>query len=104
MRSLHFDNRFVRELPGDTDGINMPRQVYDALWSAVKPTPVAQPRLLIHSPEVATLLGLNETDIAHPDFAQIFGGNQLMAGMQPYAACYGGHQFGGWAGQLGDGR
>lgn len=82
----------------------MPRQVYDALWSTVRPTPVANPHLLIHSPEVATLLGLSDADIAHPNFAQIFGGNQLMEGMQPYAACYGGHQFGGWAGQLGDGR
>lgn len=41
MRALNFDNRFVRELPGDTDGINMSRQVYDALWSSVQPTAVA---------------------------------------------------------------
>jgi uncharacterized protein YdiU (UPF0061 family) len=104
MRPLNFDNRFVRELPGDTDGINMPRQVYDALWSAVKPTAVASPRLLAHSPEVAALLGWTDADIGSEDFAPVFGGNQLLAGMQPYAACYGGHQFGGWAGQLGDGR
>jgi uncharacterized protein YdiU (UPF0061 family) len=37
-------------------------------------------------------------------FAQVFGGNALYAGMQPWAANYGGHQFGHWAGQLGDGR
>ncbi|SEA74410.1 Uncharacterized conserved protein YdiU, UPF0061 family [Thiothrix caldifontis] len=104
MRPLIFDNRFVRELPGDTDGINMPRQVYDALWSSVQPTPVANPQLLAYSSEVATLLGWTDADMQHPDFAQVFGGNQLMTGMQPYAACYGGHQFGGWAGQLGDGR
>lgn len=35
---------------------------------------------------------------------QIFSGNQLLPGMDPYACCYGGHQFGNWAGQLGDGR
>ena len=104
MRPLTFDNRFVRKLPGDTDGFNMPRQVHHALWSTVEPTPVADPHLLIHSPEVAKLLGWTDADIQHPDFAQIFGGNALMAGMQPYAANYGGHQFGGWAGQLGDGR
>ncbi|MDD5392100.1 MAG: YdiU family protein [Thiothrix sp.] len=104
MRALNFDNRFVRELPGDTDGINMSRQVYDALWSSVQPTAVAKPRLLAHSPEVAEMLGWTAADIADPDFASVFGGNQLLAGMQPYAACYGGHQFGGWAGQLGDGR
>ena len=28
----------------------------------------------------------------------------MLSGMQPYAMCYGGHQFGNWAGQLGDGR
>ncbi len=34
----------------------------------------------------------------------MFGGNALVEGMEPYAANYGGHQFGHWAGQLGDGR
>ena len=38
------------------------------------------------------------------DFAQVFGGNRVPAGADPFAACYGGHQFGSWAGQLGDGR
>ena len=38
------------------------------------------------------------------DFVQIFSGNRLLAGMDHYATCYGGHQFGNWAGQLGDGR
>ena len=36
--------------------------------------------------------------------AQVLGGNRVLPGMQPYAARYGGHQFGNWAGQLGDGR
>ena len=39
-----------------------------------------------------------------PLFADVFGGNALIEGMEPYAANYGGHQFGQWAGQLGDGR
>jgi len=37
-------------------------------------------------------------------FAEVFGGNRLPVGADPFAACYGGHQFGSWAGQLGDGR
>ncbi|MEZ5598203.1 MAG: YdiU family protein, partial [Pseudomonadales bacterium] len=37
-------------------------------------------------------------------FARVFAGNELLPGMQPHATCYGGHQFGNWAGQLGDGR
>ncbi|MFN3785401.1 MAG: protein adenylyltransferase SelO [Thiothrix sp.] len=104
MQALTFDNRFVRELPGDASGENKPRQVHGALWSAVQPTPVSKPRLLAYSPEVAALLGWQESDVTDPQFTAVFAGNQLLAGMQPYAANYGGHQFGGWAGQLGDGR
>ncbi len=36
--------------------------------------------------------------------ARIFSGNELIEGMTPYSTRYGGHQFGHWAGQLGDGR
>lgn len=104
MRTLRFDNRFVNELPGDPEQGLRRREVRGALWSAAMPTPVAMPRLLAHSPEVAALLGLSEADVASPGFAQVFGGNALLPGMQPYAANYGGHQFGAWAGQLGDGR
>ena len=45
-----------------------------------------------------------EADLASPEFARVFAGNTLLPGMQPFAANYGGHQFGQWAGQLGDGR
>ena len=78
--------------------------MHGALYSRVEPTPVAAPRLIAYSREVAALLGIDEADIASPAFAQVFGGNALLDGMQPYAANYGGHQFGHWAGQLGDGR
>ena len=104
MRELRFDNRFVHELPGDpVDGRHV-RQVHGACYSRVEPTPVRAPRLLAWAPEVAELLGLGEADVRDPAFAEIFGGNALLPGMEPYAACYGGHQFGNWAGQLGDGR
>jgi uncharacterized protein YdiU (UPF0061 family) len=102
--SFHFDNAFVRDLPGDPESGSRLRQVEGALWSAVAPSAVAAPRLVVHSREVAQLLGLGDADIASPEFAQVFGGNALLTGMQPYAANYGGHQFGHWAGQLGDGR
>ncbi len=102
--TLAFDNRFVRELPGDPDTSNRRRQVLGACWSAVSPTPVAAPQLLAHAHEVAALVGFTEADVASDTFARVFGGNALYPGMQPYAACYGGHQFGSWAGQLGDGR
>jgi len=101
---LTFDNRFVRELPGDPDTSNTRRQVLHACWSSAAPSPVSAPRLLAHAREVAELLGLEEADVHTPAFAAAFGGNVVLDGMQPYAACYGGHQFGHWAGQLGDGR
>jgi serine/tyrosine/threonine adenylyltransferase len=104
MQSLQFDNRFVRELPADPEAGPRVRQVHKALYSRVEPTPVSAPRLIAHSPEVAALLGISEAEVASPQFAQVFGGNALVAGMEPYAANYGGHQFGNWAGQLGDGR
>ena len=105
MKSLRFDNRFVAELPGDpvTDPRRR-RQVVGAAWSAAEPTPVAAPKLVAWSPEVAALVGFTAEDASQQWFADVFGGNALLPGMQPYAACYGGHQFGNWAGQLGDGR
>jgi uncharacterized protein YdiU (UPF0061 family) len=104
MQTLRFDNSFIRELPADPHIGPQRRQVHGALYSWVEPTPVSAPRLVAHSPEVAALLGIDAADIASPTFAQVFGGNALLDGMQPYAANYGGHQFGHWAGQLGDGR
>ena len=104
MRDLRFDNRFVRELPGDPEQGRHVRQVHGACYSRVEPTPVRAPALLAWSPEVASLLGLDEADVCSQEFAEVFGGNALVQGMEPYAACYGGHQFGNWAGQLGDGR
>ncbi len=104
MRTIRFDNRFVRELPGDPETSLRRRQVLRAMWSGVEPTPVAAPALVAHSVEVAEAIGFTREDTAAPWFADVFGGNALMPGMEPYAACYGGHQFGNWAGQLGDGR
>lgn len=101
---LRFDNRFIRDLPGDDETGPRVREVRGAAWSAVMPTPVAAPRLLAYSPELAEQLGLGQDLLDSPDFARVFGGNALYDGMQPWAANYGGHQFGHWAGQLGDGR
>jgi uncharacterized protein YdiU (UPF0061 family) len=104
MQTLRFDNSFTRELPADPHIGPQRRQVHGALYSWVEPTPVSAPRLMAHSAEVAALLGIDAADVASPAFAQVFGGNLLLDGMQTYAANYGGHQFGHWAGQLGDGR
>ena len=104
MHPLGFDNAFLRELPGDPEAGPRLRQVHGAAWSRVEPTPVAAPRLVAHSPQMAQALGFSEADVASPEFALLFGGNAVLPGMEPFAANYGGHQFGNWAGQLGDGR
>ena len=104
MHTLHFDNSFLRELPADPSDAAGPREVPGAAYSQVMPTPVAAPRLLAHSAEMAATLGFDAADLASDAFAQVFGGNALLPGMRPWAANYGGHQFGVWAGQLGDGR
>jgi len=102
--TLRFDNRFLRELPQDPVTINHVRRVGGAAYSRVEPSPVAKPKLLAYSREVATALGLDESAVLSTEFAQVFAGNRVLPGMETYATCYGGHQFGHWAQQLGDGR
>ncbi len=102
--SLVFDNRFTSELPGDVESGPRRRQVTNAAYSRVLPTPVADPRTMAWSTEMVDLLGLSADICASPEFAEVFGGNRTPDGADPFAACYGGHQFGNWAGQLGDGR
>jgi len=80
------------------------RQVKSACYSHVMPTPVSVPELAGFSKEAAALLDLTESDCLSEWFLEVFSGNRLLPGMAPYAMCYGGHQFGNWAGQLGDGR
>ncbi|MFN8696135.1 MAG: protein adenylyltransferase SelO [Burkholderiales bacterium] len=101
---LNFDNRLLRELPGDPDTTNVTRQVRGAVWSRVAPTPVAAPKLLAYSREMVDALGLDETAIASPPMVNALAGNAVLLGSEPFATVYGGHQFGNWAGQLGDGR
>ena len=101
---LRFDNRALRNLPVDPSSENRTRQVHGACFSRVLPTPVRGPKTLAVSSEVADLLELSPDFVASQDFAEVFGGNRLLPGMDAAAACYGGHQFGNWAGQLGDGR
>jgi len=98
---LSYADRFVRELPGDARDDNRIREVR-ACYSRVAPTRVAQPELLALVPEVCALLELDPRPT--PELVDVLAGNRVVPGMAPYAACYGGHQFGVWAGQLGDGR
>jgi serine/tyrosine/threonine adenylyltransferase len=103
LNDLQFENSFTAELPGDPSTENVPRLVPAACYTRVSPTPVPAPRLLAWSDELAAELGIaRPMDGSVP--LEVFAGNRILPGMAPYAGCYGGHQFGLWAGQLGDGR
>ena len=68
------------------------------------PTPVSKPRLLAYASEVGELLDMDFDPFDDQKFADVFGSNEILPGMDPFGMCYGGHQFGNWAVQLGDGR
>lgn len=101
---LNIDETFNQELPADKNLNNTRRQVFEACYSYVTPRKPGAPVLLHASKEMADNLGLSAEDLASQAFLEVFTGVQVLADTQPYAMCYGGHQFGHWAGQLGDGR
>ncbi len=102
--SLKLNERFNQELPADPIEINSRRQVEKSAFSYATPIKTANPKLVSSSKEVADLIGLSQKDLESEDFLQIITGNKILEGTKPFAMCYGGHQFGNWAGQLGDGR
>jgi uncharacterized protein YdiU (UPF0061 family) len=108
LSSPRFHNSFVDALPADPRTDLVTRQVPGAVYSHVRPTAVSQPTLLAWSKDVAARLGLpaeiDDVAVHEDELAAVFSGNRVLEGMQPIATRYGGHQFGNWAGQLGDGR
>jgi uncharacterized protein YdiU (UPF0061 family) len=101
---LTWTDAFVAALPGARGGGVASRQVPGAAWAEVAPSPVPAPRLLVWSDDAAALLGLARRPGDDDALAAVLGGNRVVPGMRPFALGYGGHQFGTWAGQLGDGR
>jgi uncharacterized protein YdiU (UPF0061 family) len=101
---FRLDTTFIERLPADPETENFRRQVKNTCFSWVTPRPATDPSLLAWSREMLEVLDLSPCVVSDPAFSRVFCGNQLPPGMQPYSMCYGGHQFGSWAGQLGDGR
>ncbi len=111
--SLAFDNEVLRRLAVQDGPAAPPRQVRGAHFVRVAPIPLDSPKLVAVSEEALALLGVdvevgdNEeglpTDAQAAIFARCFSGNALPPGAEPAAHCYCGHQFGTFAGQLGDG-
>jgi serine/tyrosine/threonine adenylyltransferase len=75
-----------------------------AFFTELAPTPLAAPHLVSVNAALARELGLDAQRLAEPDFVAAFTGNVPFEGSRPLASVYSGHQFGVWAGQLGDGR
>lgn len=75
-----------------------------AFYTQLRPTPLPSPYLVCASESAAELIGLDTAELGTPQFTDIFSGNAALASSRPLSAVYSGHQFGVWAGQLGDGR
>ncbi|WP_456442125.1 protein adenylyltransferase SelO [Psychroserpens sp.] len=102
--NLNLKHTFTEELPADSILENSRRQVKEACFSNAIPKQTKAPEILHISKEMVTALGISESEMSSELFTRVFTGNDLLPNTKPYAMCYGGHQFGNWAGQLGDGR
>jgi uncharacterized protein YdiU (UPF0061 family) len=102
--NFQFNNQFILQLPADLESENISRQVEGAAFSFVSPQKTQNPSLVSINHQLALELGFTLEELQLKDLATFLSGNRLIDGMKPYAMNYGGHQFGQWAGQLGDGR
>lgn len=84
----------------DSETKVFPRQVPGFHYSQVEPEKVPDPKLICWSKDLAKVMKIDQSD----DLLAALCGNRTLQGMKPVATRYGGHQFGHWAGQLGDGR
>ncbi|MGK0413000.1 MAG: hypothetical protein ACJA1B_001202 [Polaribacter sp.] len=101
---LQIKDTFTENLPADKTLENSRRQVTEAVFSFANPKKTNAPKVLHVSQEMASELGISEEETKSEFFRNIFTGNEIYPNTKPFAMCYGGHQFGNWAGQLGDGR
>ena len=88
------------ELPVENSYTTLPASFYTRL----QPTPLSNPYMVCGSASAAALIGLDPSEFSRQEFIDAVSGNRTLIQSQPLAAVYSGHQFGVWAGQLGDGR
>ena len=91
LETLKFDNLALRSLPIDKETQNVIRQVEDACFTLVDPTPVRNPTLVSYSANALSLLDLPQSEVTRPEFVQYMSGNKLLEGSQT-AHRYCGHQ------------
>ncbi|QMU65666.1 MAG: YdiU family protein [Flavobacteriaceae bacterium] len=102
--NLNTVHHFTNLLPADPNPENTRRQVSETCFSYVMPKKTTAPKLIHVSDEMMNALGISEKDAKSKAFLDVMTGNKILQNTKPFAMCYGGHQFGHWAGQLGDGR
>ena len=102
--NLQLTNFFTDQLPADPNLENTRREVLEAVYSFVRPIKTSNPTLLHVSDEMQHTLDFSNEDIQSREFLEFVTGNSVLKNSKPFAMCYAGHQFGNWAGQLGDGR
>ncbi|KAA8579928.1 hypothetical protein FQN60_005463, partial [Etheostoma spectabile] len=105
LKRLPFNNTALRKLPVDDSEEPGPRTVPGACFSRIRTLqPLIRPTLVAQSLPALALLGLSERDVLSSPLAPLYlSGSRLLPGSEPAAHCYSGHQFGMFAGQLGDG-
>ncbi|MFS4429902.1 protein adenylyltransferase SelO [Chryseobacterium sp. S90] len=92
---------FIENFPGDFSNNPMQRNTPKVLFATIKPAGFGQPELIAFNKVLSEEIGLGKFENKDLDFLV---GNNLPENVQTYATAYAGHQFGNWAGQLGDGR
>ena len=102
--NIQLTNFFTDQLPADPNLENTRREVLEAVYSFVRPIKTSNPTLLHVSDEMRHTLDFSNEDIQSREFLEFVTGNSVLKNSKPFAMCYAGHQFGNWAGQLGDGR
>lgn len=104
LERLEFDNVALKKLPLDPSEEPGVRQVKGACFSRVTPQPLTKPRFVAVSHQAQALLGMHGEEVMNdPLGPEYLSGSKIMPGSEPAAHCYCGHQFGQFAGQLGDG-
>lgn len=104
MMNFKIKNHFTDNLPADAVSENYVRKVFGSAYSFVNPAKPIAPKVIHIANDLAQFLGFDKTFLESSDFAKYFSGEKLFPNSKPYAMAYAGHQFGNWAGQLGDGR
>ncbi len=101
---LNIEDSFNIKLPADKRTDNTKRQVFDAAFSYVTPRVPTAPELIHVSKAMLQEIGILNESASSKQFLNVFSGAEVYPNTKPYAMAYAGHQFGQWAGQLGDGR